>query len=384
MRGDAVRVIAGTLRGRRLMGPPRGAETRPTADRVREAVFSVVGATVEGARVLDLFAGTGAMGIEALSRGAAHAVFIESDRGLCETIQTNLENLEITERARVLRRDVRRAIKTAPGPFDLVFIDPPYGHLLEREALGGLVAHGMLAPDALVLVEHAAREIVAPPTLAAEFLTAGPTRTYGDAAITCFRPSAVGATDPSAQIPTAEASVTVHPDSENLPVPARRTAVYAGSFDPPTYGHIDVIRRAALLFDRIVVAVARNRRKDALFEPADRAELLRASLVDVPGVEVDLIDGGLLLVEYARRRGATAVIRGMRAVADFEYEFQMACMNHHLAPTVETVFLMTAQEYFYVSSSLVKEVALLGGDVSPFVPPPVVALLNDRYAARAK
>ncbi len=145
-------------------------------------------------------------------------------------------------------------------------------------------------------------------------------------------------------------------------------AVYAGSFDPPTNGHIDIIRRGAALCDRLVVAVAGNPRKASLFTADERVEILRELLADEPRVEVDRIDG--LLVEYAVQRGATMIIlRGLRAVADFEYEFQMACMNHHLAPSVETVFLMTAQEYFYVSSSLVKEVASFGGDVTPFLPP---------------
>lgn len=121
-----MRVIGGNWGGRRLLGPPRGAETRPTTDRVREAVFSALGARVDGARVLDLFAGTGAMGIEALSRGAAHADFIEIDRGLCQTIQTNLETLEAPRSVwSIHRRDVRRALKALKGPWDIVFIDPP-------------------------------------------------------------------------------------------------------------------------------------------------------------------------------------------------------------------------------------------------------------------
>ena len=388
-----MRVIAGTFRGRRLLGPPRGAETRPTADRVREAVFNVVSARVEGARVLDLFAGTGALGIEALSRGAAHATFVESDRGLCETIQTNLETLEVTGRARVLRRDVRRALKGAGGPFDLVFIDPPYGHLLEREALAALATHGLLAPGALVVVEHASRETVAPPATAAAVLTDNGTRTYGDTAVTCYLVNATSAPG-KAPVGDSQGDSQGEPGSGpggepgGDPAAARsslmsRTAIYAGSFDPPTNGHVDVIRRAAQLFDHLIVAVARNRRKDALFNAAERVEILREILVDEPRVEVDPIDEGLL-VEYAQRRGASAVIRGLRAVADFEYEFQMACMNHHLASGVETVFLMTAQEYFYVSSSLVKEVASLGGDIATFVPPVVLARLTEKFAARKK
>ncbi|MDB4927790.1 MAG: putative Ribosomal small subunit methyltransferase, partial [Myxococcaceae bacterium] len=184
-----MRVIGGTWGGRRLLGPPRGAETRPTSDRVREAIFNIAAARIEGARVLDLFAGTGALGVEALSRGAAHATFVECDRGLCQTIETNLENLECdAARYAVLLRDVRRAFKQAAGPFDLVFIDPPYGHLLEREALAALAAPGVLAPDALVVVEHASRETVGPPPALADAFAAPDTRAYGDTSVTLFRP----------------------------------------------------------------------------------------------------------------------------------------------------------------------------------------------------
>ena len=364
-----MRVIGGSWGGRRLLGPPRGAETRPTSDRVREAVFNLLGAQVEGARVLDLFAGTGALGIEALSRGAAHADFIESDRGLCQTIQTNLENVE-APRAQwtIHRRDARRALKQLKGPWDLVFIDPPYGHLLEREALVSLSAPGLLAPGATVLVEHASRETFVLPAAAEGAFEPVDARVYGDTTIARLRRRAE---QPERETPAPQAVPST---------PTGRVAIYAGSFDPPTNGHLDIIHRAARVFDRLIVAVASNVKKAPLFTQDERIALLREVVADNPRVEVDRIDG--LLVDYARARGASAVIRGLRAVADFEYEFQMACMNHHLAPGVETVFLMTAQEYFYVSSSLVKEVASFGGDVAPFVPAPVLARLHARFAER--
>ena len=147
-------------------------------------------------------------------------------------------------------------------------------------------------------------------------------------------------------------------------------AVYPGTFDPITNGHVDILRRALALFDHVVVAVAENLRKVPMFSLEERSQLIRASVGDDPRVEVDSFTG--LLVEYAQRRKARAIIRGLRAIADFEYEFQLAHMNRHLAPGVETVFLMTSQESFYVSSSLVKEVATMGGDITRIVPPPVV------------
>ena len=151
-------------------------------------------------------------------------------------------------------------------------------------------------------------------------------------------------------------------------------AVYPGTFDPITNGHADILRRALGLFGRVVVALAENPRKAPLFSIEERRAMITAALGRDPRIEVDAFEG--LLVDYVRRRGAGVVIRGLRALADFEYEFQQAHMNRHLAPQVETVFLMTSEESFFVSSSLVKEVALMGGDVSRMVPSAVVAALR--------
>jgi pantetheine-phosphate adenylyltransferase len=161
-----------------------------------------------------------------------------------------------------------------------------------------------------------------------------------------------------------------------------RIAIYPGSFDPMTNGHLDVIQRSLFLFDSLVIAVAPNARKNPLFAVDERIALIREVLGGEPRVETDTFEG--LLVEYAKRKGAVALVRGLRAVADFEYEFEMASMNRRLAPNVETVFLMTHQNYFYVSSHLVKEVAALGGDVDAFVPPIVATRLRARIAERQK
>jgi len=146
----------------------------------------------------------------------------------------------------------------------------------------------------------------------------------------------------------------------------QRVAIYPGSFDPVTNGHLDVIFRARAIFDHVVVAIAHNVNKAGLFSPEERAELLTSVLGRDSRLEVDVFSG--LLVDYVRRRGANVVVRGLRAVADFEYEFQLALMNRRLVPELDTVFLMTDERNFYVSSSLVREVAGLGGDVSDFVP----------------
>ena len=153
-------------------------------------------------------------------------------------------------------------------------------------------------------------------------------------------------------------------------------AVYPGTFDPITNGHVDIVRRSLTIFDRVVVALAENVRKAPLFSLEQRRTMIVEALGGEPRVEVDAFQG--LLAEYCRRRSAAVVIRGLRALADFEYEFQFAHMNRRLAPDVETLFLMTGEESFYVSSSLVKEVALMGGDVSALVPPGVVAALTEK------
>ncbi len=154
----------------------------------------------------------------------------------------------------------------------------------------------------------------------------------------------------------------------------KRTAIYPGSFDPLTNGHVAIIQRGLKVFDRLVVAVANNPEKRPLFSAGERQSMISEALGDDPRVEVDSFDG--LLVDYARRKGVHTVLRGLRAVSDFEYEFQIANMNRHLLPDVETVFVMTGEDYFFVSARLVREVATFGGDVSAFVPPNVLDALR--------
>jgi pantetheine-phosphate adenylyltransferase len=160
-----------------------------------------------------------------------------------------------------------------------------------------------------------------------------------------------------------------------------RVAVFPGSFDPMTMAHLDVARRAALLFDRLIIGVLHNPRKSPLFEVGERVDLIRASVAELGGhVEVESFDG--LTVEFVERQGAGFIVRGLRAISDFEAELQMAHTNRRLERRVDTVFLMTALEYGFVSSSLAKEVAQFGGDVSGMVPDPVARALAERYARR--
>ena len=155
-----------------------------------------------------------------------------------------------------------------------------------------------------------------------------------------------------------------------------RRAIYPGSFDPVTNGHLDVIERARTLFDEVIVAVAINDQKEPLFAPDERIAMLRKAIT-IEAVRVAPMEG--LLVEFAASENAHAVVRGLRAISDFEFEFQMALMNRKLDPEIETIFLMPKEEYTYLSSRIVKEIARLGGDVSAFVPRPVAEALAKKF-----
>ena len=156
-----------------------------------------------------------------------------------------------------------------------------------------------------------------------------------------------------------------------------RIAVYPGSFDPPTHGHLSIIQRGLRIFDGLIVAVLKNPAKDAVFAVEERVALLREAVKDDPRVVVKTFSG--LLVKFAQQEGVNTVLRGLRAVSDFEYEFQMANMNRKLDKEIETLFMMTGEDYFYISSRFVRDVARLDGDVSGLVPPNVLQALKKRF-----
>ncbi len=166
--------------------------------------------------------------------------------------------------------------------------------------------------------------------------------------------------------------------STSPPTPPR-LAVYPGSFDPLTNGHVDIIERGSHLFDQIVVAVLNNREKAPLFSIDERIGIIRDVFRHRPNVQADSFNG--LLVEYAQRKGASVIVKGLRAVSDFEYEYQMALMNRRLSPQLDTVFMMPAEQYTYISSRLIKEVFMLGGEVGGLVPPLVEERLRVKQAS---
>jgi pantetheine-phosphate adenylyltransferase/16S rRNA (guanine(966)-N(2))-methyltransferase RsmD len=341
-----MRVIAGSAGGIRLAPVPRG--VRPTSDRVRESLFNSLGQYFEGGRVLDLYAGTGALGIEALSRGSGYAVFVERDRRARAAIHENLRRTGFVESAEVLGGEVEAVLGRLVGRgdrFDLIFADPPY-----RIAAGvGGIWHRLrplLAPGGKVAIESGE-----PPVEGAGGKK-GVTRRYGGTFITILDRS--------------ELTMIV--------------AVCPGSFDPVTTGHLDVIRRASKIFDHVIVAVGTNRRKQTRLPAVDRARLLEKVTADMEGVSVEVMEG--LLVDFARERGAQAIVKGLRAVSDFESEFEQAQLNRRMFPELETIFIMASAEHSFLSSSVVREIASLGGEVRGLVPEGVLETVKQIYSGR--
>lgn len=160
------------------------------------------------------------------------------------------------------------------------------------------------------------------------------------------------------------------------------TAVYPGSFDPPTLGHLNLVERGLAIFERLIVAVASNSAKAALFSPEERVLMWEESLTHLPPERVEVVAFPGLLVDYARNHGTTAILRGLRSTVDFEYEFQVAMFNNQLEPRIQSVYLMTEARWLYLSSSMVKEAASLGVDVSSMVPPPVARCLKGKFCTK--
>jgi pantetheine-phosphate adenylyltransferase len=356
-----MRVTGGRLGGRRIRVPP-GA-VRPTSDRVREALFARLGA-LEGARVLDLFAGSGALGIEALSRGALEAVFVERAGAAIAVVRENLAALGLAGAARVVRGDVPAVLRRLARDglrFELALLDPPYAEAgVLEQALRELATSGILAPGAIVVAETSRRSALP----AVDGLVVLDARRYGDTVVHRLE---------------ERSGASMHERDERVGPRDPRLALFAASFDPVTNGHLDLVKRARPLFPDLVVAVARNVAKQGTFDVDERLEMLRVVLGDEPGIRIASFDG--LLVDYARRIGAHVLIRGLRAVSDFEYEFEMALMNRRMCPEIETLFMMTSQQFFYVSSSRLKELVRFGANVDDFVPPIVAAKLKEKLGS---
>ncbi len=340
-----MRIVAGTARGARLAPVPQG--VRPTSDRVRESIFNSLGQFFDGGSVLDLYAGTGAMGIEALSRGCEGAVFVEKSGRAIAAIRENLRRAGLEDRAEVIRghaaREVER-LRENGRLFNLIFVDPPYR--IAATEVGGVLPRldALLAPGGRVVIESG--EALGENTRGRK----GVTRRFGGTVVTIFE--------------RFEHKMNV--------------AVCPGSFDPVTAGHLDIIRRAASIFDHVVVAVGSNLRKKPRLSAAERARLIEKITGDMENVSVEIMSG--LLVDFAREQGARAIVKGLRAVSDFESEFEQAQLNRTLHPEVETVFIMSAAQHSFLSSSAVREIASLGGEVRGLVPEGILETVRALYS----
>ncbi len=339
-----MRIIAGTARGTRLAAVPRG--VRPTSDRVRESVFNSLGQFFDG-EVLDLYAGTGSLGIEALSRGAELAVFVEKDRRALAAIRENLRRTRFSDRAEVIAGDVGTVLDrmlTDGRQFNLIFADPPYR--IAATEVGGMLSRlgAILAPCGRIVIESG--EALAEGMVGKK----GATRRYGGTYVTVLEHS--------------EATMIV--------------AICPGSFDPVTTGHLDIIRRASKIFDHVVVAVGANLRKKPVLPAVERARLIEKVTADIENVSVEIMDG--LLVDFAREQGARVIVKGLRAVSDFESEFEQAQLNRTMFPELETVFIMASSEHSFLSSSAVREIASFGGDVRGLIPDGILETVREIYS----
>ena len=326
-----MRVITGTARGRRLK-ELEGTETRPTTDRVKEGLFSALQFDIEGRRVLDLFAGTGQLGIECLSRGAASAVFVDRRADAVKLIRENLKLTELQDRARVVAGDSMEFLRSLRERFDIVFLDPPYEAGLLEPAVAHLTAFDILNPHGIIVAEHPAdRSLPAP----------APGR----------RPRKRGMTP-------------------------MRTAICSGSFDPITLGHLDIIRRAAACFDRVCVCVSPNAEKrNQMFTPEQKLQLVRTAVADLPNVEAELWPG--LLADFAVRHHASAIVRGVRNTTDFDVEYQMALINRGIHPELETLLLPASAAYQHFSSSMAREMIRYHQPLENYLPASIVPLVRE-------
>lgn len=311
-----MRIVAGRYRGRKLT-PPSDDSVRPTTDRIKETVFNILQWDVEGARVLDLFAGSGALGIECLSRGAAEVVFADKSPASVALIRQNLKGIEGSYR--VLTADFTGVLRSGEDKFDLIFIDPPYKSGLGELAVDAAFDLGRVAEGGTVVYEHSSE---LPFKCAREDVKVR-TKVMGSVTVEFMR--------------------------------KKTTGLVTGTFDPVTKGHMEVIEEALRLFDEVVVAVLVNPEKQCMFTPEERLALLNAALSD--NTRVKTLYSEDYAVDVARRVGADKLVRGVRGEGDEAYENAMAEYNR--AHGFDTVFV-TPERYADVSSTRARELISKG------------------------
>ncbi len=316
-----MRIITGRYRGRKIIPPEGNDEIRPTSDMAREGIFNVLQGYVEGSRFIDLFAGSGAMGIEALSRGADEVLFCDTGRQSMQLLKLNLKGID--GRITVTSRDFRDALRSAKGKWDFIFCDPPYKYDYVAEAAAIVAERDMLADGGMLIYEH---DNDLKPAVPEGFSTVK-TKRYGRATVEFYERK-------------------------------KRVCAVTGSFDPFTKGHRFVVERALEKFDKAVVIVAVNPDKKRLFTLDERLEIAKKSLEDLKDrVSVEVCYG--MVADYCNEKGITTIVRGYRNERDYAYETEMSAYNAERGG-VETVLVKAYGETENVSATRIRE-ALRGG-----------------------
>lgn len=336
-----MRIIAGKYKGRKL-SEFQGESVRPTSDRAREGMFSVIQFELAGKRFLDGFSGSGAVGIEALSRGAKEVVFTDSSKNSCELTKKNLKL--VGENSRVLNVDCVRFLSTTDEKFDIVFLDPPYKSEAGIKCAEIIAERNVLNDDGLVILERgcAVNQLI-------DGLFIEKRKKYGIAEFAFYRAA------------------------------KKDVCVFAGSFDPVTDGHVQVVKQAKKMYDKVIVAMGKNENKRYTFDKFTRLKMLEAAFCGMSGVEVTDFDG--LLVDFLKEKRVTDNVRGIRNDADRAYEDGMFEYNKKLFPEIKNVYLQAEPDFCDISSTKIREMLKNGEDVSVYLPEKVAKIAKSYFDA---
>lgn len=329
-----MRIIAGKYKGRKLCEFD-GKDVRPTSDRAREALFSMLQFEIADKKFLDGFCGSGAVGIEALSRGACEVVFTDFAKSSCELTKKNLKL--VGENARVINTDCVKFLSTAKEKFDIVFLDPPYMSDAGLKAAEIIGKRKLLSENGLLILERGSsvNQLI-------EGLFIEKRKKYGIAEFTFYRKT----------------------DED--------TCVFAGSFDPVTNGHIEIVKKAKERYERVIVALGINENKKCAFDKYTRLKMLHAAFDDMIGVTVTDFDG--LLVDFMKKNRITDNVRGIRNDKDAAYEEKMYTFNKAHFPELKNVYINADENMTSVSSTLIRQLLSEKGDISTYLPEKVAEI----------
>ncbi len=342
-----MRIITGTARGAKLQAPV-GEHTRPTAERTKEAVFSMLQQGFLGRRVLDLFGGSGQLGLEAVSRGAKSAVIVDSDRAAIRAITENAKHTKLEQKVEVHMAESLSFLRSYRGePFHLIFLDPPYHLGLVPKCLDLILERNLITEGGIIVCETASPDDVSLSNVALDkkFEVLRRAR-YGVAHVTLLTPK------------------------------KESVALLPGSYDPITLGHLDIIERACAEYDHVVVAVMNNAAKEYMFSMSERTEMASLATKDMPTVRVVSDEG--MLVDLFDRLGATVIVKGVRNPRDLAYEEEMAAYNLKRNPKAQTLFLPSDPRFLTLSSTCVREELGRGAVPTDLLPESVAQYLAAR------